>query len=37
VFTDNTKVPAAPATMDPATIAKNRARWLETWTDTVVR
>jgi thiamine transport system substrate-binding protein len=37
VFTDNTKVPAHPATMDPVTIAKNRAAWLQTWTDTVVR
>jgi thiamine transport system substrate-binding protein len=37
VFTDNTRVPAHPATMDPATIAENRAAWLATWTDTVVR
>jgi thiamine transport system substrate-binding protein len=37
VFTDNTRVPEHPATMDPATIAQNRAAWLATWTDTVLR
>jgi thiamine transport system substrate-binding protein len=37
VFTDNTTLPAAPATMDPATIAANRQAWLDTWTDAVVR
>jgi thiamine transport system substrate-binding protein len=37
VFTDNTTVPADPATMDPATIATHREAWLDTWTDTVVR
>ncbi len=37
VFTDNTKVPAHPATMDPATIAANRETWLEQWTDAVLR
>jgi thiamine transport system substrate-binding protein len=37
VFSDNTRVPDHPATMDPATIAANRAAWLATWTDTVLR
>ncbi len=37
VFTDNTKVPSDPATMDPATIATNREAWLDAWTDAVLR
>jgi len=37
VFTANATVPAAPATMDPATIGANRQTWLDTWTDTVLR
>ncbi len=37
VFTANATVPAAPATMDPATIAANRQTWLDTWTDAVLR
>ncbi len=30
-------VPAHPVTMDPATIAANRDRWIEEWTQTVLR
>ncbi len=37
VFTANATVPAAPATMDPATIAANRQMWLDAWTDAVLR
>jgi thiamine transport system substrate-binding protein len=31
------QVPADPVTMDPATIAANRDRWIEEWTQTVLR
>jgi thiamine transport system substrate-binding protein len=37
VFTDNTALPVAPITMDPARIEANRERWLSEWTDTVLR
>jgi thiamine transport system substrate-binding protein len=37
VFTDNTSLPASPATMDPATIGANRQAWLDSWTDAVLR
>ena len=37
VFTANASLPAAPATMDPATIGANRQAWLDTWTDAVLR
>jgi thiamine transport system substrate-binding protein len=36
-FTQFTRAPATPTTMDPATIGANRDRWIEEWTDTVLR
>jgi thiamine transport system substrate-binding protein len=37
VFTANATVPAAPATLDPATISAERETWIAEWTDTVLR
>lgn len=37
VFRSFAQVPAHPVTMDPATIAANRDRWIEEWTQTVLR
>ena len=37
VFTEFAVVPDDPATLDPEVIATNRAAWIETWTDTVLR
>jgi thiamine transport system substrate-binding protein len=37
VFTRFTQVPPAPATMDPQLIRDNRDRWIEEWTDIVLR
>ncbi len=37
VFRSFAQVPADPVTMDPATIAANRDRWIEEWTQTVLR
>jgi thiamine transport system substrate-binding protein len=36
-FTRFTQVPPAPATMDPEQIRDNRDRWIEEWTDIVLR
>jgi thiamine transport system substrate-binding protein len=36
-FTQFTQVPAEPGTLDPALIGANRDRWIEEWTDTVLR
>jgi thiamine transport system substrate-binding protein len=36
VFIEHATVPGAPATMEPATIAANRERWIDAWTETVV-
>ena len=36
-FTDFIVVPDEPYTLAPATIDENRADWIETWTDTVLR
>jgi len=37
VFTKYAKVPPRPLTIDPATIAANRDRWIQEWTATVLR
>jgi thiamine transport system substrate-binding protein len=37
VFTKYAKVPPRPLTIDPATIAANRDRWIGEWTATVLR
>jgi thiamine transport system substrate-binding protein len=37
VFTENAVVPPAPLTLDPATVAANRADWVERWTDLMLR
>jgi thiamine transport system substrate-binding protein len=37
VFTRYAKVPPTPLTIDPATIAANRDRWIQEWTATVLR
>ncbi|MCY7417401.1 MAG: thiamine ABC transporter substrate-binding protein [Chloroflexi bacterium] len=37
VFQAYAELPADPVTMDPATIAANRDRWIEEWTQTVLR
>ena len=37
VFTKYAKVPPNPLTIDPATIAANRDRWIQEWTATVLR
>lgn len=37
VFTAYLKNPAAPVLLPPAEIAANRERWLQTWTETVLR
>lgn len=37
VFIDNTVVPEDPASLDPATIERNRERWLGEWSDAVLR
>jgi thiamine transport system substrate-binding protein len=37
VFTKYAKVPPKPLTIDPATIAANRDRWIQEWTATVLR
>jgi len=36
-FVDYLDVPAAPALLDPALIAANRDRWIEAWTQTILR
>ncbi len=37
VFVEHAAQVSEPLTMDPATIAANRERWLEEWTDVVLR
>jgi thiamine transport system substrate-binding protein len=37
IFRVFAEVPPHPVTMDPATIAANRDRWIEEWTQTVLR
>ena len=37
VFSQHSTIPTNPAQLDPATIADNRAIWIETWTRTVLR
>ena len=37
IFRAFAEVPANPVTMDPATVAANRDRWIEEWTQTVLR
>ena len=37
VFTDFAVVPDSPATLDPELIAANRERWIESWTEIVLR
>ncbi|HEY8217138.1 MAG TPA: thiamine ABC transporter substrate-binding protein [Acidimicrobiia bacterium] len=37
VFTKFADVPAHPASMTPASIGRNRERWIDEWTDTVLR
>jgi thiamine transport system substrate-binding protein len=37
VFREHTAAPVDPVTLDPATIARNRERWIEEWTQTVLR
>jgi thiamine transport system substrate-binding protein len=37
IFRVFAELPPHPATMDPATIAANRDRWIEEWTQTVFR
>lgn len=36
-FVQHSAIPANPATLDPDTIAANRERWIEAWTDIVLR
>jgi thiamine transport system substrate-binding protein len=37
VFREHTAAPVDPVTLDPATIAANRDRWIEEWTQAVLR
>lgn len=37
VFEDDAVVPDEPYTIDPATVAANRADWVQRWTDIVMR
>ena len=37
IFRAFAELPPHPVTMDPATIAANRDRWIEEWTQTVLR
>jgi len=37
VFRTFAELPPHPFTMDPPTIAANRDRWIEEWTQTVLR
>jgi thiamine transport system substrate-binding protein len=36
-FSQYTQVPPEPATLDPQQIGDNRDRWIEEWTDIVLR
>ncbi len=36
-FVQHSAIPANPATLDPALIAANRERWIEAWTNVVLR
>jgi thiamine transport system substrate-binding protein len=37
VFTNFATPPADPVTLDPAAIDANRERWIQAWTDAVLR
>ena len=37
VFREHTAAPIDPVTLDPAVVAANRDRWIEEWTQTVLR
>ncbi|MFN8519324.1 MAG: thiamine ABC transporter substrate-binding protein [Chloroflexota bacterium] len=37
VFREHTAAPVDPVTLDPATIAAGRDRWIEAWTEVVLR
>jgi thiamine transport system substrate-binding protein len=37
VFTDHTQVPSDPLTLSPARIGRERSRWIDEWTQHVVR
>ncbi len=37
VFVAHTVVPSDPETVDPAAIEANRERWIDEWTDVVLR
>ncbi len=37
VFVKNIQVPGKPASMDSSTIDQNREKWLEEWTNTILR
>jgi thiamine transport system substrate-binding protein len=37
VFLDNTTIPSNPLTVDPERIESSRDRWIEEWTDIVIR
>jgi thiamine transport system substrate-binding protein len=37
VFREHTAAPVDPVTLDPATVAANRDRWIEEWTQAVLR
>jgi thiamine transport system substrate-binding protein len=37
VFQRHAQVPEHPASIDPTTIEQNRERWIDEWTDTVLR
>lgn len=37
VFTRNIQVPDIPVAMDPSTIDQDREKWLEEWTNTILR
>jgi len=36
-FVDYLAIPENPVTLDPADIAANRERWIQDWTETVLR
>jgi thiamine transport system substrate-binding protein len=37
IFVENASVPEVPVTMDAETIEENRERWIQEWTETVLR
>ena len=36
-FVKYAQIPEKPAYIDPATIAANRDKWIQAWTDTVIQ